>query len=121
MKFEGEAIGDFIIVRSNGMPSYNFAVVIDDQLMGITTCHSWRRSSFQYSPAVDALQGFWVCAAHLRAPFFNFGKDRAKLGKRHGSVSVGEFRKQGILPEALINYLGAFGKFFHGWPGSIVP
>jgi glutamyl-tRNA synthetase len=112
MKFEGESIGDFIIVRSNGMPAYNFAVVIDDHLMGIT--HVIRGEDHLSN---TALQMMLYRAFDFAPPTFAhhcliLGKDRAKLSKRHGSVSVGEFRKQGILSEALINYLGLLGSSF---------
>ncbi|PKN76872.1 MAG: glutamate--tRNA ligase [Deltaproteobacteria bacterium HGW-Deltaproteobacteria-10] len=112
MKFEGAAIGDFIIVRSNGMPAYNFAVVIDDHLMGIT--HVIRGEDHLSN---TALQIMLYNAFGFPAPTFAhhcliLGHDRAKLSKRHGSVSVGEFRKQGILPEALMNYLGLLGSSF---------
>jgi len=112
MKFEGETIGDFIIVRSNGMPAYNFAVVIDDHLMNIT--HVIRGEDHLSN---TALQIMLYRAFGFEPPIFAhhsliMGKDRAKLSKRHGSVSVSEFRKQGILPEALINYLGLLGSSF---------
>ncbi len=112
MKFEGEAIGDFIIVRSNGMPAYNFAVVIDDHLMNIT--HVIRGEDHLSN---TALQMMLYKAFDFTPPVFAhhsliLGKDRSKLSKRHGSVSVGEFRKQGILPEALMNYLGLLGSSF---------
>ncbi len=112
MKFESDAMGDFIIVRSNGMPSYNFAVVIDDHLMNIT--HVIRGEDHLSN---TALQIMLYRAFGFNPPVFAhhsliLGKDRAKLSKRHGSVSVGEFRKQGILPEALINYLGLLGSSF---------
>jgi glutamyl-tRNA synthetase len=112
MKFEGDAIGDFIIVRSNGMPAYNFAVVIDDHLMNIT--HVIRGEDHLSN---TALQLMLYRAFGFEPPSFAhhsliLGKDRAKLSKRHGSVSIGEFRKQGFLPEALINYLGLLGSSF---------
>ena len=112
MKFESEAIGDFIIVRSNGMPAYNFAVVIDDHLMEIT--HVIRGEDHLSN---TALQIMLYHAFGFEPPVFAhhsliLGKDRSKLSKRHGSVSVGEFRKQGILPEALLNYLGLLGSSF---------
>jgi glutamyl-tRNA synthetase len=112
MKFEGAAIGDFIIVRSNGIPAYNFAVVIDDHLMGIT--HVIRGEDHLSN---TALQIMLYRAFGFEPPTFAhhcliLGKDRAKLSKRHGSVSVGEFRRQGILPEALGNYLGLLGSSF---------
>jgi glutamyl-tRNA synthetase len=112
VKFEGAAIGDFIIVRSNGMPAYNFAVVIDDHLMAVT--HVLRGEDHLSN---TALQIMLYRAFGFEAPTFAhhcliLGKDRAKLSKRHGSISVGEFRRQGILPEALGNYLGLLGSSF---------
>jgi len=112
MKFESAAVGDFIIVRSNGMPAYNFAVVVDDHLMGIT--HVIRGEDHLSN---TALQIMLYKALNFTPPVFAhhsliLGKDRAKLSKRHGSVSVGEFRKQGILPDALTNYLGLLGSSF---------
>ncbi len=112
IKFEGESIGDFIIVRSNGMPAYNFAVVIDDHLMAIT--HVIRGEDHLSN---TALQIMLYRAFGFQPPTFAhhcliLGKDHAKLSKRHGSVSVGEFRKRGFLPEALLNYLGLLGSSF---------
>jgi len=112
MKIEGETIGDFIIIRSNGMPAYNFAVVIDDHLMGIT--HVIRGEDHLSN---TALQIMLYRAFGFNPPTFAhhsliLGKDRTKLSKRHGSVSVGEFHKKGILPEALVNYLGLLGSSF---------
>lgn len=109
VRFESESIGDFIIMRSNGMPAYNFAVVIDDHLMDIT--HVIRGEDHLSN---TALQLLLYNAFGYNPPVFAhhsliFGKDRTKLSKRHGSVSVGEFRKKGILPEALLNYLGILG------------
>jgi len=112
MKFEGTAIGDFIIVRSNGMPAYNFAVVIDDHLMGIT--HVIRGEDHLSNTALQIMlyRAFGFAPPTFAHHCLILGKDRAKLSKRHGSVSVGEFRKQGILPEALTNYLGLLGSSF---------
>ena len=112
IRFEGESIGDFIIVRSNGMPAYNFAVVIDDHLMAIT--HVIRGEDHLSN---TALQIMLYRALGFEPPVFAhhcliLGKDHAKLSKRHGSVSVGEFRRMGYLPEALLNYLGLLGSSF---------
>ncbi|MHB8137075.1 MAG: glutamate--tRNA ligase [Smithellaceae bacterium] len=112
IRFEGESIGDFIIVRSNGMPAYNFAVVIDDHLMAIT--HVIRGEDHLSN---TALQIMLYRAFGFEPPVFAhhcliLGKDHAKLSKRHGSVSVGEFRRKGYLPEALLNYLGLLGSSF---------
>jgi glutamyl-tRNA synthetase len=112
VRFEGESIGDFIIVRSNGMPAYNFAVVIDDHLMAIT--HVIRGEDHLSN---TALQIMLYRAFGFEPPVFAhhcliLGKDHAKLSKRHGAVSVGEFRRKGYLPEALLNYLGLLGSSF---------
>jgi len=109
MKFEGEAIGDFIIVRSNGIPAYNFAVVIDDHFMEIS---SVIRGEDHLSNT--AIQLMLYEALGFSPPEFAhhsliLGKDRTKLSKRHGSVAVREFRERGILPEALLNYLALLG------------
>jgi len=109
MKFEGEALGDFIIMRSNGVPAYNFAVVIDDHLMKIT--HVIRGEDHLSNTAIQLLLyralGFYP--PEFAHHSLILGKDRTKLSKRHGSISVREFREKGILPEALLNYLALLG------------
>jgi nondiscriminating glutamyl-tRNA synthetase len=112
MKFDGSAIGDFIIVRSNGLPAYNFAVVIDDHLMNIT--HVIRGEDHLSNTASQVMLyhalGFSLPAfAHHS---LILGKDRTKLSKRHGAVSVREFRNRGILPEVLLNHLSLLGNSF---------
>ncbi len=109
MKFEGDAIGDFIIVRSNRIPSYNFAAVVDDHLMEIT--HVIRGEDHLSNTAIQLLL---YRALGFEPPVFAhhsliLGRDRTKLSKRHGSVTVREFRKRGILSEALLNYLSLLG------------
>lgn len=112
MKFESDALGDFIIVRSSGMPAYNFAVVVDDHLMEIT--HVIRGEDHLSNTAIQLLL---YAALGFTQPLFAhhsliLGKDRTKLSKRHGAVSVREFREQGILPEALMNYLALLAGSF---------
>jgi glutamyl-tRNA synthetase len=109
MKFEGDAIGDFIIVRSNRIPSYNFAAVVDDHLMEIS--HVIRGEDHLSNTAIQILL---YRALHFDPPEFAhhslvLGKDRTKLSKRHGSVTVREFRNRGILSPALLNYLSLLG------------
>jgi len=101
--------GDFVIVRSNGMPVYNFTVVIDDALMNIT--HVIRgEDHISNTPKQILLYkslGFKIPKfAHL--PMI-LGKDRSKLSKRHGAVSVEEFINRGYLPEAFVNFLALLG------------
>ena len=112
MRFEGGALGDFIIVRSNGIPAYNFAVVIDDHLMEIT--HVIRGEDHLSN---TALQLLLYRALGFDPPQFAhhaliLGRDRAKLSKRHGATAVREFRERGILPEVLLNYLALLGASF---------
>ena len=109
MKFDGNAIGDFIIVRSNGLPAYNFAVVIDDHLMEIS--HVIRGEDHLSNTAAQVML---YLALGFSPPVFAhhsliLGKDRTKLSKRHGATSVREFRNRGILPEVLLNYLSLVG------------
>ena len=109
MKFDGDAIGDFIIVRSNRIPSYNFAAVVDDHLMEIT--HVIRGEDHLSNTAIQILL---YRALDFKPPEFAhhsliLGKDRTKLSKRHGSVAVREFKNRGILSPALLNYLSLLG------------
>jgi len=109
MQFDSEAIGDFIVMRSNGLPAYNLAVVIDDHLMEIT--HIIRGEDHLSNTAAQLMLYDVLAFPHPRFCHHSLilGTDRTKLSKRHGSVSVGEFRKQGFLPEAMVNYLAILG------------
>ena len=107
--FAPEVLGDFIIVRSDGRPAYNFAVVIDDVRMGIT--HVVRgEDHISNTPrqvlVYEALAATPPAFAHLSLVL---GPDHAPLSKRHGATSVAEFRERGYLPEALVNYLALLG------------
>jgi glutamyl-tRNA synthetase/nondiscriminating glutamyl-tRNA synthetase len=107
--FSSEVIGDPILLRSDGHPAYNYAVVIDDHLMEIT--HVIRGddhiSNTPRQLAVYRALG-WEAPqfAHLSTIL---GPDRTRLSKRHGATSLESFRKMGILPEALRNYLALLG------------
>ncbi len=107
--FSGEVIGDPILVRSDGNPGYNYAVVIDDHLMAIT--HVIRGddhiSNTPRQLAVYRALGWEPPQfAHLSTIL---GSDRTRLSKRHGATSMENFREMGILPEALRNYLALLG------------
>lgn len=112
MKFNCEAVGDFIIVRSSGIPAYNFAVVIDDHLMEIT--HVIRGEDHLSNTAVQIMiyQALGFEPPRFAHHSLILAKDRSKLSKRHGSVSVRDFREKGILPEAMVNYLALLGSSF---------
>jgi nondiscriminating glutamyl-tRNA synthetase len=107
--FESAVIGDFILVRSDGHPTYNFSVVMDDHLMEIS--HVIRGDDhISNTPRQIALYRAlgWDTPqfAHLSTIL---GPDRARLSKRHGASSIQSFREMGILPEALRNYLALLG------------
>jgi nondiscriminating glutamyl-tRNA synthetase len=107
--FHTDVIGDPVLVRSDGIPAYNFAVVIDDALMKVT--HVIRgEDHISNTPRQILLYeayGYEPPAfAHLSLVM---GPDHAPLSKRHGATSVKEFREKGYLPEALVNYLALIG------------
>ncbi|MBU2054582.1 MAG: glutamate--tRNA ligase [Proteobacteria bacterium] len=114
MAFQGEAIGDFIICRSNGIPAYNFAAVVDDHCMEIS--HVIRGEDHLSNTAMQVLlyRALGFAPPEFAHHSLILGKDHAKLSKRHGAVSVREFRRRGILPEALRNYLALLGSSVEG-------
>ena len=109
VEFSNEVVSDPIVLRSNGMPVYNYVVVIDDALMKIT--HVIRGDDhLSNTPKQVALYealGWNVPEfAHLSTIL---GSDRERLSKRHGATSIANFREMGVLPEALTNYLALLG------------
>jgi glutamyl-tRNA synthetase/nondiscriminating glutamyl-tRNA synthetase len=109
VSFSSGVIGDFVLVRSGGVPAYNFAVVVDDALMEIT--HVIRgEDHISNTPRqlllYDAFGWMPPLFGHVSMVL---GPDHSKLSKRHGATSVSEFRDHGYLPEALANYLALLG------------
>jgi glutamyl-tRNA synthetase len=109
VRFQTDVIGDPVIVRADGTPAYNFAVVVDDALMGVT--HVVRgEDHISNTPRqillYEALGFTAPVFAHLSLVM---GPDHSPLSKRHGATSVAEFRGKGYLPEALVNYLALIG------------
>jgi nondiscriminating glutamyl-tRNA synthetase len=105
INFSSEVIGDFIIIKSDGTPSYNFAAAVDDGDMKIT--HVLRGEDHITNTARQILLfkslGFAPPSfAHLS---MILGRDGSKLSKRQGATTVSQFRKEGYLAEALVNYL----------------
>lgn len=107
--FNTEVIGDPVIVRSEGRPAYNFAVVIDDVEMQVT--HVVRGEDHISNTPRQIL--IYEAFGHTPPQFAHLslvlGPDHAPLSKRHGATSVAEFRERGYLPEALVNYLALLG------------
>ena len=113
VRFAAETLDDFIILRSDGTPTYNLAVVVDDHDMGIT--HIIRgddhlNNAGRQSIIYQAMG--WDVPTFAHIPLIH-GADGAKLSKRHGATGVGEYATMGYLPEALRNYLVRLG-WSHG-------
>ncbi len=100
---------DFVIMKSNGIPTYNFAVVVDDHLMGMT--HVLRAEEHLSNTPKQLLvyRAFGWEPPQFGHMSMILAPDRSKLSKRHGATSVEEFRGQGYLSEAIVNYLTLLG------------
>ncbi len=109
VRFDNAVLDDFVILKSDGLPTYNFAVVVDDLEMRITHVI---RGDEHLSNTPRQLQVYRALGAE--PPAFAhlsilLAEDKSKLSKRHGAVSVDRFREMGYLPEALINYAALLG------------
>ena len=108
--FESRLISDFVIMKSDGWPTYHFSVVVDDALMKIT--HVIRAEGHLSNTPLHVMlfEGLDFARpefAHLPSVLSPDGK--GKLSKRHGALSLVEYRKQGYLPEALVNFMALLG------------
>lgn len=111
--FQNDELDDFVICRSDGTPTYNFVVVVDDITMNINTVI---RGDDHVMNTPKQIQLYKALGSPL--PTFGhvpmvLGNDRARLSKRHGAMSVTAYRDMGFLPQALINYLVRLG-WSHG-------
>ena len=109
VRFRHADLDDLVLLRSDGTPTYNLAVVVDDHDMGVT--HVIRGDDHLNNAARQSLVYWalgWEVPAFAHIPLIH-GPDGAKLSKRHGAQAVGEFREMGYLPEALRNYLARLG------------
>ena len=107
--FENSILDDFVLLKSDGYPTYHLANVIDDHLMEIShvlRAEEWLSSVPRHLLLYQALGFEPPQFAHL--PMI-LGTDRAKLSKRHGAVSITEYRDQGYLPETMVNFLALLG------------
>jgi len=100
---------DFILIKADGYPTYNFANVVDDYYMKIS--HVMRGDEFisttpKHIMIYEALN--WEKPTFVHLPVI-LGPNKSKLSKRHGSVYIGDYKEQGILPEALVNFLALLG------------
>jgi len=107
--FDNAVQDDQVLLKSDGFPTYHLAVVVDDHHMGITHVirgDDWIVSTPKRIQLYQAMG--WEVPAYCHVPLVN-GPDGKKLSKRHGATSITQFREEGYLPEALLNYLALLG------------
>ncbi len=108
-EFQNEVLTDRVVMKADGFPTYNFAVVVDDHHMGMT--HVLRGDDHVSNTPLQLLiyQALgWTPPKFGHMPMI-LGPDKKRLSKRHGAVSVEEFAGQGIIPVAMVNYLALLG------------
>ena len=111
--FQNAELDDLIIARSDGTPTYNFSVVVDDMDMGITHVIRGDDHLNNTPRQMNMLQALGATVpVYAHVPMI-LGPDGAKLSKRHGAVSVLQYEEEGYLPDALLNYLVRLG-WSHG-------
>ena len=107
--FENRLVDDFVMLKSDGFPTYHLANVVDDHLMEIShvmRAEEWLSSAPRHVRLYDALG--WDRPAFAHLPII-LAPDRAKLSKRHGATSVLDYRARGYLPDAMVNFLTLLG------------
>ena len=107
---ENKSLDDLVLLKSDGFPTYHLAVVVDDHLMAIS--HIMRGDEWLPSVPKHILlyQAFgWKPPVFAHLPLILAPTGKGKLSKRHGGVEIREFRRQGYLPEAMVNYLARLG------------
>lgn len=109
ISFDASEVDDFVILKMDGYPTYHFAVVVDDSLMNIT--HIIRGDDHLINTPRQKLiyEALSLDMPHMAHVSMILGSDGKRLSKRHGATSVTEYREQGYLPEAVLNYLVRLG------------
>ncbi|XP_059442191.1 glutamate--tRNA ligase, chloroplastic/mitochondrial [Corylus avellana] len=104
-----DTLGDFVVMRSNGQPVYNFCVTVDDASMAIS--HVIRAEEHLPNTLRQALiyKALGFSMPNFAHVSLILAPDRSKLSKRHGATSVGQFKEMGYLPQAMVNYLALLG------------
>ncbi|MGI6553845.1 MAG: glutamate--tRNA ligase [Bacillota bacterium] len=109
VSFESSGIGDFVIVKSDGVPTYNFAVVVDDHEMGITHVIRAEEHLSNTPRQVLIYNALGIPLPEFAHISLILGKDHSKMSKRHGATSINQYMELGYLPEALVNFLALLG------------
>ncbi len=109
VRFDNRGLDDFIVVKSSGQPTYNFASVVDDSQFKISHVIRAEEHLSNTPRQILCAQALgYRLPAYAHVPMI-LAPDRSKLSKRHGATSVEEFRSLGFLPEALVNYMALLG------------
>lgn len=109
VRFDSDGMGDYVIVKSDGIPTYNFAVIIDDSTMDITHVIRGEEHLSNTPRQIMLYQALGLKEPQFAHVSLILGKDRSKMSKRHGSTAVEQYRSKGYLPEALVNFLVLLG------------
>jgi glutamyl-tRNA synthetase len=107
--FKHDTLDDFILLKSDGYPTYHLANIVDDHFMAIShvlRAEEWLSSTPRHVLLYQALD--WQAPQFAHLPMI-LGPDRAKLSKRHGATNISEYQQQGYLPDAMINSLALLG------------
>ena len=105
IKFSSDVISDFVLIKSDGTPSYNFAVVVDDNDMGITHVLRGEDHITNTARQIMLFESLGYEIPHFSHLSMILGKDGAKLSKRHGATTITQYKEDGYLKEAMANYL----------------
>ncbi len=106
---DNSLIGDIVIRKTSGFPTYHFAVVVDDHLMGITHVIRAEEHLPNTIPQLQLMEALGIPPPQYAHLGLLMGFDRKKLSKRHGAVNLSAYRDAGILPEAMLNFLALLG------------
>ena len=109
VSWKRESLGDFIVMRSDGLPTYNFSVVVDDHDMEITHVIRAEEHLTNTHRQVLIYRSLGWTVPEFAHVSLILGQDRTKLSKRHGATSVSAYAEEGFLPDAMVNYLTLLG------------
>jgi len=109
LDFDTGLIGDFVIMKSNGIPTYNFAVVVDDAEMRISHVIRGEDHISNTPKQILIYEALGISSPEFAHVGMILAPDKTKLSKRHGATAVSEFIEQGYLPEAFVNFLSLLG------------
>jgi len=114
VEFNNEVLDDFVLIKSDGMAAYNFAVVIDDALMKITHVIRGEDHLSNTPKQIQIYQALGFPVPEFAHIPMILGPDKSRLSKRHGATSVTQYQEEGYLAEAMVNYLALLGWAYDG-------